>query len=68
MAFHSSSMLWTHSALAQMVNNLPANAETQVQETQAMAAHSCFLAWRIPRTEEPGAYSLQGRKESHMTE
>ena len=26
MAFHSSPMLWTHSGLAQMVNNLPANA------------------------------------------
>ena len=34
-----------------------------------MATHSSVLAWRIPRTEEPGGlYSPQGRKESDRTE
>ena len=33
-----------------------------------MATHSVILAWRIPRTEEPGGYSPWGRKESDMTE
>ena len=33
-----------------------------------MATHSSILAWRIPRTEEPGRlYSPWGRKESDMT-
>ena len=27
-----------------------------------------FLAWRIPRTEEPGRYSPWGGKESNATE
>ena len=49
---------------ASVVKNLPANAgdmETQVcflgQEDpleKEMATHSSILAWRIPRTEEPG--------------
>ena len=34
---------------------------------KGMAAHSSILAWRIPWTEEPGGYSLWGRKESEMT-
>ena len=33
-----------------------------------MATGSSILAWRIPWTEEPGSYSLWGRKESDMTE
>ena len=33
-----------------------------------MATHSSILAWRIPRTEEPGGYSPWGRKESDTTE
>ena len=33
-----------------------------------MATHSSILAWRITWTEEPAAYSPQGRKESDMTE
>ena len=33
-----------------------------------MATHSNTLAWRIPRTEEPGGYSSWGHKESDMTE
>ena len=47
--------------MAQMVKNLPAIQETQVQFLgredpleEGMAAHSSILAWRIPWTEEPG--------------
>ena len=47
--------------LAQMVKNLPAMQETQVQSlgwedslAKGMATHDSILAWRIPRTEEPG--------------
>ena len=46
---------------AQMVKNLPARQETQVQYLdqedpleKGMATHSRILAGRIPRTEEPG--------------
>ena len=45
------------SLVAQMVKNLPAMQETQVQEDpleKEMATHSCILAWKIPWTEEPG--------------
>ena len=47
--------------MAQMVKNLPAMQETQVQSLgwedtleKGMATHSSILAWRIPWTEEPG--------------
>ena len=47
--------------VAQMVKNLPAMQETQVQSLgwedtleKGMATHSSILAWRIPWTEEPG--------------
>ena len=47
--------------MAQMVKNLPAVQETQVQPLcwedpleKGMATHSSILAWRIPWTEEPG--------------
>ena len=33
-----------------------------------MATHSSILAWRIPRTEEPGRLQSIGSKESDMTE
>ena len=33
-----------------------------------LATHSSILAWRIPRTKEPGGLSPRGRKESNMTE
>ena len=45
---------------AQTVKNLPAMQETQDQSLgedpleEGMATHSSILAWRIPRTEEPG--------------
>ena len=49
------------SLVAQMVKNLPAMWETQVQPLswedpleKGMTTHSSILAWRIPWTEEPG--------------
>ena len=33
-----------------------------------MATHSVTLAWRNPRTEEPGGLSTWGHKVSDMTE
>ena len=49
------------SVVAQTVKNLPAMHETQVRclgwkdpLEKEMATHSSTLAWRIPRTEEPG--------------
>ena len=49
------------SLVAQMVKNLPAMGETSVQSLgqedpleKEMATYSSILAWRIPRTEEPG--------------
>ena len=49
------------SLVAQRVKNLPAVWETWVQSLggkdlleKEMATHSSILAWRIPRTEEPG--------------
>ena len=47
--------------VAQMVGNLPAMPETQVQNLggedpleKEMATHSSILAWRISWTEKPG--------------
>ena len=47
--------------VAQTVEDLPAVQDTQVQSLDGedplekeMATHSSILAWRIPRTEEPG--------------
>ena len=49
------------SLVTHMVKNLPAMQETQVQSLgwgdpleKGMATHSSILAWRIPRTKEPG--------------
>ena len=49
------------SLMDQLVKNLPAMRETQVQSLgqedpleKGMATHSSILAWRIPWTEEPG--------------
>ena len=59
---------------AQMVKNLPAVQDTQVQSLgwedpleEGMATHSSLLAWRTPWTEEPG-YSPWGLKELDTTE
>ena len=50
-----------------MVRNLPAPWETWVQSIgpedpleKEMATHSSILAWRIPRTEEPGGLQSIG--------
>ena len=63
------------SQVAQMVKNLPAMQETQVQSVgwedpleKGMATHSSILAWKIPWTEEPGRLQSMGHKESDMIE
>ena len=55
------------SLVAQMVKNLPAVKETQVQslgqedsQEKKMATHFSILAWRIPWTEEPGGLQFIG--------
>ena len=47
--------------MAQMVKTLPAMQDFQVRSLgpedpleKGMATHSSVLAWRIPRTEQPG--------------
>ena len=47
--------------MAQLVKNLPAMQQTQIQFLgwenpleKEMATHSSIFAWRIPWTEEPG--------------
>ena len=53
--------------MAQMVKSLPAMQETWVQSLgkedpleKGMATHSSILAWKIPRTEEPGRLQSMG--------
>ena len=53
--------------MAQMVKNLPATQEAWVRSLgqedpleKEMAIHSGILAWRIPRTEEPGGLQSMG--------
>ena len=58
------------SPMAQLVKNPPAMQETQEMPAQSlgqedpleeeMTAHSSILAWRIPRTEEPGGLQSRG--------
>ena len=55
------------SLVVQMVKNLPAMREIQVQSLnqedpleEGMATHSSILAWRTPRTEEPGGLQSTG--------
>ena len=50
-----------------MVKRLPAVRETQVRSLgwedlleEGMPTHSSILAWRIPRTEEPGRLQSMG--------
>ena len=57
-----------------MVKNLPAIQETQVLALggedpleKEMAIHSHILAWKFPRTAEPGGLQRMGHKESDMT-
>ena len=58
------------SLLAQTVKHLPVMWKTRVQSLgwedpveTGMATHSSILAWRIPRTEEPGRLQSMGGKE-----
>ena len=58
--------VWT-SLEAQTVKNLPSMQETWVRSLgqedpleKEMATHSSILAWRIPRTEEPGELQSMG--------
>ena len=61
--------------MAQMVKNLPAVQETQVQSLgqedpleKGMARHSSILAWKIPWAEKPGGlYRSWGLKELDTT-
>ena len=55
------------SLVAQMVKNLLAMQETQVQFLgqedpleKRMTTHSSILAWRVPWTEEPGGLQYVG--------
>ena len=55
--------------VTQWVRNLPATQEIQVQSLgqedpleEGTATHSSILAWRIPRTEEPGGLQSMGRR------
>ena len=63
------------SLVAQLVENLPAMQETQVQSLcqkdpleKEMATHSSVLAWRIEWTEELGGLQSVGSEESNTTE
>ena len=65
--------LWG-SLVAQVVKNLPAVQETQVQSLgqedpreKGMAIHSSILAWKILWTEEPCGPQPMGSEESDMT-
>ena len=59
-----------------VVKNLPAMQEIKVWSLgwegpleEGMATHSSILAWRIPRTEEPGRrHTTLGHKESDVAE
>ena len=49
--------------VAQMVKNLPAMQETQVQslgQEEERATHSSILAWRLPWIEELGGLQSMG--------
>ena len=53
--------------VAQMAKNLPAMQETWVQSLgwedpleKQMAIQPCILAWRIPKTEDPGGLQSMG--------
>jgi len=62
------------SIVAQSVKKLPAMEETWVQflgqedpNEKEMATYSSILAWRIPRTEEPGRLQSMGSQQSDTT-
>ena len=63
------------SLVAQMVKNPPAMQERQVRSLggedlleEETAAHSSILAWRIPRTEQPGRLQSIASQRINMTE
>ena len=63
------------SMVAQRLKCVPTMTEIWVRSLgredpleKEMATHSSILAWRIPRTEEPGGLQFTGRKESDRTE
>ena len=63
------------SLVVQMLKNLPAMQDTQVQSLgqkdpleKGMATHPNIIAWRISWTEEPGGYSLWDHKDQNTTE
>ena len=68
-------MFWMNNwiEVAQMVKNLTAMQETQVQSLgqedpleRGMTTHSSILAWRIPWTEEPGLLqSMESQRVGH---
>ena len=60
--------------MAQMVKNLPAMQDTQVQSLRGdplekgMAPHSSVLAWKIPWKEEPGGLqSVESRSQTRLS-
>ena len=61
--------MYNSKIMAQMVKNLPAMQESQVQSlgqedllAKEMAAHSSILTWRIPWTEGPGRLQSMGKQ------
>ena len=61
--------------MAQSVKSRPAMLETCFQSLggedpleKEMPTHCSILAWRIPRTEEPGGLQSIGHKELNTTE
>ena len=49
------------SLVTQTIKNPPAMQEAHVQPLEkGMAIHTSILAWRIPRTEEPGGLQSMG--------
>ena len=66
MLIHALFCMWA-SLVAQMVKNLPAMQETQVQSLgqedpleKGIATHASILAYKIPHTEEPGRLQFMG--------
>ena len=62
------------SLVAQLIKNLPAKQETQVQSLgwedpleKDMATHSSIPAWEIPWTDEPGRIQSMELQESDVT-
>ena len=60
--------MYNSKIMAQMVKNLPAMQESQVQSlgqedplAKEMASHSSILTWRIPWTEGPGRLQSMGK-------